>query len=204
MESLREHYPPHVFYSAMNFLGTHDTPRILTLLGTEDAVNHLSRVDKSQYRLHKKDREIAVSRLKLAALILFTFPGSPTIYYGDEAGMEGFEDPFNRATFPWGKEDQTIISLFSFLSHLRHTYQSLQTGTISYHIAKGPLLCFSREIEMECLITVINCGTSPQTLTLPCSSSSVSDLLSGSSFVAEEGQLTLSLPPMSGMLLTNL
>ena len=95
METVRENYPKPAFYSGLNILGTHDTPRILTALG-EDGVPS-DKLERAAYRLSPERLELAMARLKMAALLLYAFPGSPTLYYGDEAGMEGFEDP--RATF---------------------------------------------------------------------------------------------------------
>lgn len=58
-----------------------------------------------------RERAAGIAKLRLAALVLFTFPGSPMIYYGDEAGMEGFEDPLNRGTYPWGREDRDLLGV---------------------------------------------------------------------------------------------
>ena len=98
METIRENYPPDAFYSAMNFLGTHDTARILTVLGADHMPKE--KAERAEFRLSPTERRRGLALVKLAALILFTFPGSPTVYYGDEAGMEGWEDPFNRSTYP--------------------------------------------------------------------------------------------------------
>ena len=106
LESLRENYPPHAFYSLMNFLSTHDTPRILTVLGADHVPG--SKEERAVFRLSPARRQLGLKRLRLAALVLFTFPGAPTVYYGDEAGMEGWEDPFNRAGYPWGQEDSEL------------------------------------------------------------------------------------------------
>ncbi len=101
METLRENYPPFAYYSAMNSLGTHDTPRILTLLGAGGECRERSREWRASFRM-AAERGRGEARLRLGAPCCSAFPGSPTVYYGDEAGMEGFEDPFNRRTFPWG------------------------------------------------------------------------------------------------------
>ena len=87
--------------------------------------------------------------LKLAALVLYAFPGSPTVYYGDEAGMEGFEDPFNRRTYPWGHEDTALLDWFRTLGRLRAERESLQSGGITYPLAAGRVLCFARRAGDE-------------------------------------------------------
>ena len=55
----------------------------------------------------------------MGAVLLYAFPGSPTVYYGDEAGLEGFEDPFNRRPYPWGREDRELVDWFAALGRLR-------------------------------------------------------------------------------------
>ena len=130
LESLRENYPPHAFYSLMNFLSTHDTPRILTVLGADHVP--ASKEERAVFRLSPAQRQLGLKRLRLAALVLFTFPGAPTVYYGDEAGMEGWEDPFNRAGYPWGQEDSELKSFFSKLAHLRREQPALQTGQLHW------------------------------------------------------------------------
>ena len=107
-----ENYPAQVLACNMNMLGTHDTPRILTEL--VDGFDG-SREELAKRKLTPQQRELAVKRLKLATLLQFTLPGSPSIYYADEAGMEGAKDPFNRRTYPWGKEDPDVLDHFRYL-----------------------------------------------------------------------------------------
>ena len=200
METLRENYPPAAFYSAMNFLGTHDTPRILTLLGTDHTPE--SKADRADYRLLPWERSRAAAKLRLASLVLFTFPGSPMVYYGDEAGMEGFEDPLNRGTYPWGHEDRDLLAWFSRLGALRNGYPVLQTGALRWLCTAGPLLAFAREDGQVRLVTVVNASDSPCSLELPWAADSAQDLLSGSSFAADVGRLVLELPPWGCLLLS--
>ncbi len=199
METLRENYPPAAFYSAMNFLGTHDTPRILTVLGADQVPG--SKDDRAFFRLSPQQRKLGLARVRLAALVLFTFPGAPTVYYGDEAGMEGCEDPFNRACYPWGREDTELRSWFCQLGGLRHQRPSLQSGILQWLYTAGPLLVFAREKKKERTVTVVNASQESQQLSLPWPSATAADRLSGQIFYAVDGRLTLTLPPLSGMLL---
>ena len=199
METIRENYPPAAFYSAMNFLGTHDTPRILTVLGADHVPE--TREARAAFRLSPDQRAKGVALVRLAALILFTFPGSPTIFYGDEAGMEGFEDPFNRGTYPWGHEDRELLGHFARLGTLRRSRSALQKGTLSWITANGPLLAFAREGTDGRLVTVVNTDRAEQRLSLPWSGDTATDLLSGQAFFPEAGVLTLCIPPRGGFLL---
>nr|WP_326127301.1 glycoside hydrolase family 13 protein [uncultured Oscillibacter sp.] len=202
METLRENYPPAAFYSAMNFLGTHDTPRVLTVLGADVLLE--SREERAVYRLSPGERDRGLRRLRLAALVLFTFPGAPTVYYGDEAGMEGYEDPFNRGTYPWGGEDLELRSWFRTLGRLRRDREALRRGGLRWLHAAGPLLAFARETEAERLAAVVNASLEEQSLSLPWPGGPAEDLLTGRRFVPAEGGLDLSLPPLSGLLLAEI
>lgn len=199
METIRENYPPAAFYSAMNFLGTHDTPRILTVLGADHVPE--TREARAAFRLSPDERAKGAALVRLAALILFTFPGSPTIFYGDEAGMEGFEDPFNRGTYPWGHEDRNLLGHFARLGTLRRSRSALQKGALSWITANGPLLAFAREGTDGRLVTVVNVDRAEQRLSLPWSGDTATDLLTGQEFFPEAGVLTLCIPPRGGFLL---
>lgn len=200
LESLRENYPPHAFYSLMNFLSTHDTPRILTVLGADHVPD--SKEERAVFRLSSARRQLGLKRLRLAALVLFTFPGAPTVYYGDEAGMEGWEDPFNRAGYPWGQEDSELKSFFSKLAHLRREQPALQTGQLHWRWTAGSLLVFARELDGQLLTTVVNAADTPQTLTLPWFGDTARDLLSSEALSPADNVLPLTLLPYQGLLLT--
>lgn len=167
METLRENYPPFAFYSAMNSLGTHDTPRILTLLGSEENDQNQSKDWKASFRMDPDRLEYAKERLSAAAALLFTFPGSPTVYYGDEAGLEGFEDPFNRRTYPWGQEDHQLIAWYTKLGGLRKQYPSLRQGDIRYLDSKHSVLAYTRTHQDETLLCVFNAGDKPARQAIP-------------------------------------
>ena len=142
LESLRENYPPHAFYSLMNFLSTHDTPRILTVLGADHVPG--SKEERAVFRLSPARRQLGLKRLRLAALVLFTFPGAPTVYYGDEAGMEGFGDPFCRRPYPWGREDVSLRAHYAELGWLKRNLAVLHTPYIAFVVHNGEKLGFVR------------------------------------------------------------
>ena len=199
LEAIRENYPPNAFSSLMNFLGTHDTPRILTVLGASHVPD--SKEERASYRLSPEERQLGLARLRLAALVLFTFPGSPTVYYGDEAGMEGWEDPFNRACYPWGLEDTELKAWFARLARLRQDRPALQSGQLHWRWTSGPILAFARELNGQLLTTVINAADTPQSLTLPWSGAAPQDLLTGAVLSPADNVLPLTLLPHQGLLL---
>ena len=199
METVRENYPKPAFYSGLNILGTHDTPRILTALG-EDGVPS-DKLERAAYRLSPERLELAMARLKMAALLLYAFPGSPTLYYGDEAGMEGFEDPMNRRTFPWGRENQELQTLFKALGALREARPSLRQGDIRYIGAEGAILVFERTLNGERTVIALNAGDTEWEIELPWETAFAKELLSFQHFWARNGRIRLSLPPRSGVIL---
>ena len=199
MEQLRENYPSPAFYSAMNFLSTHDTPRILTLLGGEPTP--ADKAERAAARLSPAGRELARRRLMLGALLLYTFPGSPTVYYGDEAGMEGYEDPLNRRAFPWGAEDEELLRWYRKLGQLRGGRPSLQRGDICYLYADGSGLALRRQWDSEVTTAAMNSGKEPLTMTLSWPHPIATDAMTGQQFLADHGTVRLILPPVSGVLL---
>lgn len=199
METLRENYPPEAFYGAMNFLGTHDTPRILTLLGAAQTPG--TKRERAAYRLSPDEQTQGTRKLRLAAMLLYTFPGSPTVFYGDEAGMEGFEDPLNRRTFPWGREDERLTAFFRTLGLLRSQRESLRRGDLRYLYAAGGGLVIQRCCGGERTVTALNAGTSPLPVTLDWDGSTAMDGVTGQRFLSVNGKVRLTLPPLDGVIL---
>lgn len=146
--SLYENYPREHFYSCMNIIGTHDVPRILTLLGEAPPEEALTEAEKRCYRLSAEKKELAVKRLKLIALFQMTFPGVPSIYYGDEVGMEGYGDPLCRAAYPWGKENKELLAWYKKLVNLRNRHDALKTGEWISVYAKDDVYGYIRRIDI--------------------------------------------------------
>ena len=199
MEELRENYPSPAFYSAMNFLGTHDTARILTLLAGEPVPE--SKSQRAAACLSPAGYRRAAARLRLGALLLYAFPGSPTVYYGDEAGMQGYEDPLNRRTYPWGREDGALLAWYQRLGQVRRERPSLQTGRLRYLFAQGGGLVLERRTEGDVTVAALNAGEEALDLTLPWVGTMATDAMTGQQFLAVEGRVHLTLPPMGGVLL---
>lgn len=145
--NLYENYPNCYFYSTMNLIGSHDVPRILTLLGEMSEEEDLKENKKGEDILQCGKKEIAIARLKLLTLLQMTFPGVPCIYYGDEVGLEGHEDPLNRKAYPWGNENMELLNWYKKVIRLRNRYDVLKKGRWRGVYAHGDVYGFIREQE---------------------------------------------------------
>ncbi|MBO5440874.1 MAG: glycoside hydrolase family 13 protein [Clostridia bacterium] len=156
--TLTSHYPKANADVLMNVLGTHDTERILTVLGGENGDGY-SNEELSTKRMTTAQRKKAISMLKLAYTIICTVPGIPCIYYGDEAGMEGYRDPFNRLPFPWGKEDIELFEHYKKIGKIRSNEKLYKDGFFDLLECTSELLAFARYNDNEFVLTIVNRGT---------------------------------------------
>jgi glycosidase len=153
-----ENYPREVIDCNMNLLGTHDTPRILTALVDE--------YDGPREKLAKRHlpphlREKARQKLMVASALQYTLPGCPSLYYGDEAGMEGGKDPFNRRTYPWGREDEELLSHHRLLGQLRKRYPALRFGETEFFQAGDGRIGYQRSFNGETVRIYVNQSDAP-------------------------------------------
>ena len=156
--ALCQNYPDYVLNSLMNILGTHDTMRILTILGGTDFPQ--DKDSMAGYSLNEQQLEKGKNSLKLAAMLQFTLPGVPCVYYGDEAGMEGCVDPFNRRCYPWGNEDIDLIEWYTALSTLRKAHKCFKDGKFELVEAHDGLFAFTRGQENERVLIAVNASSS--------------------------------------------
>jgi len=204
--SLFENYPRENFYAAMNLIGSHDTIRVLTLLGDAPPEQSLTNTEQRAFRLSTPARQLALQRLKLLSLIQMTFPGVPCIYYGDEAGVEGYADPYNRGTYPWGREDREIMDWYRRILRMRSEFEVLQTGDFKAFCYELDVYGYTRvrdEEEITVLINrhrdetkTVNLSTNLQ------SSSLIIDLITGERLTPETLS-ALSISALSGRVLLN-
>ncbi len=166
ISSICENYPKPAVDCLMNHIGTHDTCRVLNRLATGGGYysDHLNRY---QGGLSDEEKKQGKKLLKLISSMQFTLPGVPCIYYGDEAGTDGGEDPFNRGCYPWGKEDSDLIEHFRFLGKLRKEHPVFKDGEfVPVSDALG-CVAFERCGSGEKIMTVANRNSHPITYILP-------------------------------------
>ena len=156
--TLAENYPPHVLNACMNLLSTHDTPRAINaLLDPHDG----SRDDLA--RRHFSPDQIIWGKelLRTAAFLQFTLPGAPCIYYGDEAGMTGYRDPFNRGFYPWGEEDTNLQAFYRALARLKRENPALKTGRVEFITASNGRVQFLRQSAGQTAMVFCNASREP-------------------------------------------
>ena len=200
LEQIREAYPPQTFAALMNLLSTHDTARSLHVLGDVDGKSTPDEV------------ALAKQKLRLAVFFQMTYPGSPAIYYGDEVGMTGGDDPYNRGTYPWadrgGHPDDAMLADFRRLTTLRRDLPVLRHGTLlaPLHV-DAHVVALARRDGAAWAITATNNGDAPRTLALALPAGAPvagwTDVLARTpaTLDARTRMLTLVVPPRFGVVL---
>ncbi len=187
IQALLQLYPWEIQLTQLNLLASHDTARLISIAGGDRA------------------------SVELATLLLLTFPGAPSIYYGDEVGLPGRLDPDSRRGFPMEAHwERDVLDYHRQLIALRHAYPALRTGAYELLFAQGTVYVFARILGPEELIVAVNSGTAPAKVSLEASRlrSQPTQLLYGTTEaewtgVGESSQLTLSLPARTGCILAS-
>ncbi len=141
-----EVYPAQFRYALMNLIGSHDRPRALNML-VDKGCMELPKDQQQQIRLSVDEYALAVKRYKMCVDLLCALPGCPTIYYGDEAGLCGCHDPWNRRPFPWGREDTALQQYVG--NKLTHRQQSdvLKYGLCDIEAVNDDTLTITRYMD---------------------------------------------------------
>ena len=208
--SIREDYPDAAYYAAMNLLDSHDTERLLWTLTPGVETTASKEGDAANVADGKR-------RLRLASLIQFTTPGAPTVYYGDEVGVTGDDDPDDRRTYPWadlgGSPDNELKAHYTTLAPLRRTIDPLRDGALRVLLTDdaADTVAYGLGTTSAAAVVAINRSPSEQTLTIPVAGwladgtslarrYGVGTASTGSVAVAA-GAITLTIPALSGLLL---
>lgn len=162
VQSILENYPKETVYCLMNSLGTHDTVRIINALSDVRA-HGWSKTHKLGYKLPDSEYEKAKKKLYLASVLQFTLPGIPSIFYGDEAGLQGFDDPINRRPYPWGSEDKEILAHYRKLGRIRRENRAVFSGGFNMRDENG-LVAYERAGGDDEILIAVNAGADDKTL----------------------------------------
>jgi len=206
LESLLENYPSEFHGAAMNLLGSHDRPRMRTVLSGAPDHETLSREEQAKYVPDAAEFALSIDSVKCASALLFTIPGVPYIYYGDETGMTGMTDPFNRGTYPWGNENKNLIDFFRLIGNFRKSNGILINGSTAYHALNEDVIGCLRTWKEACILTIINRNISiTYNIEFPMTAiNSLQDLSSNKQYFASNGLLSIEIPPLSYLILTSI
>ncbi|HEX9634063.1 MAG TPA: alpha-amylase family glycosyl hydrolase, partial [Candidatus Limnocylindria bacterium] len=212
LAAIREDYPDAAYYSLMNLLDSHDTERLLWTLtpGAET---------RAEKELNAANLAAGKARMRVASLIQFTVPGAPTVYYGDEVGMTGDDDPDDRRTYPWadkgGSPDTALLAYYQGLTAARAENPALTEGDFRVLLAddSSGTVAYGRKTDAQGALVALNRSSATQTLELQVSGYLPDGLLldviiaanapSGGSYAVSGGELSVSLPAMSGLVLAS-
>lgn len=154
--SVAENYPPCVLHELMNHIGTHDTMRAITFLAGENAEGKDRAWQEKNNILSAEKFEKSIEMLKMASFLQFTLPGVPSIYYGDEVGMQGMKDPFNRACYPWGKENKGLYSWYKRLGEIRRGCSAFVQGELVPVYAVAGTVAYERRGSENAVLAAVN------------------------------------------------
>ena len=193
--TILENYPKCSVDVLMNFVSTHDIERAITVFGGEPYAGH-SKDWAAERRLNPQQYEIGKAKLKCAMVLQFFLPGVPSIYYGDEAGLDGYGDPFNRRCFPWGHEDQELIEFTRELSRIRHLTKVFIDGRLKFLTLADDYIVFARYREQRRKAMVIALNRSDHEVTFDVDKTPFTDRYT--MFSAVHGEITgnqVKIPP---------
>lgn len=166
LAAIREDYPDAAYYSLMNLLDSHDTERLLWTLtpGTETTANK---------ELNAANLAEGKQRMRLASLIQFTVPGAPTVFYGDEVGLTGDDDPDDRRTYPWadrgGSPDADLLAHYQALATLRRQNPALVDGDLRILWAddSSGVVAYGRKAGDQAAVIVVNRSSAANSTPIP-------------------------------------
>ena len=210
LEILRERYPEEAFYAMMNLVGSHDTARILSYL--DDVEDDRYQKDMANaFPMYETTSDRAKQLQYVVAFLQFTYAGAPTIYYGDEIGMVGGDDPDDRRTFEWGVEAEgkrELVEWYASMAAVREAYPALRTGSVeAFSSGNADVMSFVRRDSADALIVLANRAASESVITLDLDALNIegetlTDLITGETFTAENGTVTVSVDAYRGAVLT--
>ena len=149
-----ENYPKQCLDVMMNHIGTHDTERAITKIAGESC-EYRDRQWQSCHSLGDK-YEKGIGLLKCAVALQYTLPGVPSVYYGDEAGLEGYKDPFNRGCYPWGNDNRELIDFYKTMGKIRKENSVFQKGYFSPVSSMLGCVAYRRHDENGNVMVIVN------------------------------------------------
>lgn len=206
LERIRERYPKEAFYAMMNLVGSHDTTRLLSYLDGIDDDRNQKEIDKA-FPTYEKTTDTAKQRQYLVAFLQFTYAGAPTIYYGDEIGMTGADDPDDRRAFTWGKGNKDLVTWYAKLADIRSQYSALRTGSVEpIDVNDDAIMGYVRSDDKDIITVLGNNADSDKEITVSIgtnATSKITDIVSGKSYDVTDGKVKVNIPAYRGVILAS-
>ena len=203
-------YPAPMYYTLMNLLSSHDVCRMRSVLSKDFDVSDMSRKEQASFRLTEDEYALGGKRQRLAAAIQFSMPGIPAVYYGDETGMTGLLDPFNR--LPFREEDALVIEWYIELAIIRQSNPVMSTGKVRFFSSNGYVLAilryadggldyFGKELpETDAILTIVNPTNDTHRIVLDLGEEMIieraENLITNQTMPLEKGLLEIDMPPL--------
>lgn len=205
LEKMREQYPREALEAMMNLVSTHDTQRVLSALDG---------YAKGKRDFAKDATELAKAKVKLIPFMQMTYIGAPTIYYGDEVGMVGCDDPDNRRGFIWGKGDKELVEWYARLAAIRNSYSALRTGDLIPIDVEDKyaddVMAYVRSDEDSKILVAANRQENDITVTVSAKGiadgTKLTNVLSGDeneTYIVKDGKVTVNIKALNGVILAD-
>ena len=162
-----ENYPRPAIQALMNSLSTHDTVRAITSLVGPLLEQHDREWQERNHYLPAEQYAHCRRLFMLASVLQFGLPGIPCVYYGDEAGLTGYRDPFNRVCYPWGNEDQELVAFIRSLGRVRTNHQIFAEAEFLPVTFSRDLCSFVRAGVSKAILFAVNRSQGDHKLSLP-------------------------------------
>lgn len=205
LERLRERYPKEAFYAMMNLVASHDTTRILSYLdGIDD--DKTQKDTDSAFPTYEKTSDRAKNLQYVVAFIQMTYPGAPTIYYGDEIGMVGADDPDDRRGMTWGQGNKEIVEWYATMAKIRSEYTALRTGDINMVSVNDNVLAYTRSDKDASLLVMSNNSDKEIKANIDFKGNGLADgtyknLVNGTEYEVKDGAAEVAIPAYRGTVL---
>lgn len=214
LESIREDYPQEAWEVMLNLVDSHDTIRSITKYDKPSW-------EEEHLQIAPSPSDRALGMQALTAIFQMGYPGAPTIYYGDEVGLEGTKDPDSRRTFPWERVSETgggyagtgkyadLLATYQKAAEIRNDNEVFRTGDLKVAYDEGDVIAYARKTDAQAGLVIVNRGGSDATISLdtagflPSDISLTDRLGSGTTVQFKDGKASLTVKAMSGMMMTS-
>lgn len=208
LEKIRERYPKEAFYAMMNLVASHDTTRVLSYLdGIDD--DRSQKEPENAFPTVEKTSDLAKQRQYLVAFLQMTYAGAPTIYYGDEIGMVGADDPDDRRAFTWGKGEEGITKWYATLGNIRKNCKTLRTGDVDVlDLQDDSLMGYVRKDDTATMTIVANNAQETKNVTIDATAlgyaenETLVDVITKQTYTVTNGQVQVQVQGLRGVILT--